>query len=91
MINKTAAITLPMAARMQNTKAKWSEFLSIPSCVPYTITPIRIKTPVIKQCTTHLYSLPYYLIRRVTLHNVIDQSMISIARYILIDYTIYVN
>jgi hypothetical protein len=79
MINKTAAITLPMAARMQNAKAKWKEFLSIPSCVPYTITPIRIKTPAIKQYTTHLYSLPYYLIRRVTLHNIINQSMICIA------------
>jgi hypothetical protein len=27
----------------------------------------------------------------VTLHNVINQSMICIAWYILIDYTIYVN
>ena len=63
MINKIAAIILPMAARMQNAKAKWSEFLSIPSCVPYTITPIRIKTSVIKQCTPSLYRLPYYLIR----------------------------
>jgi hypothetical protein len=79
MINKTAAITLPMAARMQNAKAKLKEFLSIPSCVPYTITPIRIKTPAIKQCTAHLYSLPYYLIRRVTLHNIVNRSMISIA------------
>ena len=52
MINNTAAITLPLAARMQNTKAKWKEVLSIPSCVPYTITPIRIKTTAIKQCIT---------------------------------------
>ena len=79
MINKNAAITLPTAARMQHKKAKLKEFLSIPSCVPYTTTPIRIKTPAIKQYTTHLYSLPYYLIRKVTLHNVINQSMISIA------------
>jgi hypothetical protein len=91
MINKTAAITLPMAARMQNTKAKWKELLSIPSSFPYNITPIRITTPAIKQCTAPLYSLSYYLIRRVTLHNVIDHSMISIARYILIHYTIYFN
>jgi len=63
MINKIAVITLPMAARMQNANAKWKEFFSIPSCVPYTITPIRIKTPVIKQYTAPLYSLPYYLIR----------------------------
>jgi hypothetical protein len=63
MINKIAAITLPRAERMQIVKAKWKEECwSIPSCIPYTITPIRIKTPVIKQCTTHLYSLPFYLI-----------------------------
>jgi hypothetical protein len=38
---------------MQNTKAKWKEnFSAISSCVPYTITPIRIKTPAIKQYTT---------------------------------------
>ena len=50
MNNKIAAITLPMAATMQNTKAKWKEnFSTKPSCVPYTITPIRIKIPPIKQ------------------------------------------
>ena len=59
MINKTAAITLPMAARMQNAKAKWKELLSIPSCVPYNIAPIRITTPAIKQSTALLPNLPY--------------------------------
>jgi hypothetical protein len=64
MNNKIAAITLPMAATMQNTKAKWKEdFSTIPSCVPYTITPIRIKTPAIKQYTTPLYILPCSLIQ----------------------------
>ena len=73
MINKIAAIIHPRAARMQNgeTKSK-EECWSIPSCVQYTITPIRIKTPVIKQCTAPLYSLPFYFTRRVILHNVID-------------------
>jgi hypothetical protein len=74
MINKNAASTLPTAARMQHKKAKLKELLSIPSCVPYNITPIRITTPAIKQCTVPLYSLPHYLMRRVTLHNVIDHS-----------------
>jgi len=64
MNNKIALITLPMAARMQNAKAKWKEYLlAISSCVPYTITPIRIKTPAIKQYTTPLYILPCSLIR----------------------------
>ena len=53
-----------MAATMENAKAKWKEkFWVIPACVPYTITPIRIKTPVIKQCTAPLYKLQDYLIR----------------------------
>ena len=59
MINKTAANTLPTAERMQHTKAKWKELLSIPSCVPYNITPIRITTPAIKQSTAPLSNLPY--------------------------------
>ena len=64
MNNKIAAITLPMATTMENAKAKWRETcLAIPYCVPYTITPIRIKTPVIKQCTAPLYKLQDYLIR----------------------------
>ena len=50
MNNKIALTTIPMAARMQKAKAKWKEEnLTISSCVPYTITPIRIKTPAIKQ------------------------------------------